>query len=170
MKTIIIFLFLLFTFEHANSQMIIDSINFQCDVPSNYTKEILNNFTTKCLSKLNSYDVVDNETTSKLNLEFLNNDFNTDAFSQFCSLKGCNFQVKYSGNSLQMGIIEVAFNSSFDLKNAKRIVEESRRTNFKLKVLTKFIFLEKENSLIFIFSETPHNRLICTFFGEIKGF
>ncbi|PKQ45183.1 hypothetical protein CSW08_09195 [Confluentibacter flavum] len=150
--------------------MIINSINYQCDVPSNYTKEILNDFTTKYLSKLNSYDIVDNETTSKLNLEFLNNDFNTNAFSQFCSLKRCNFQVKYSENSLQLGIIEITFNSSFDLKNAKRIVEESKRTNFKLKVLTKFIFLEKENSLIFVFSETPHNSLLCSFFDEIKGF
>lgn len=159
---------LVFFLARVNCQVIIDSVNVTYNIQPSYIAEILNDLDGNHLKKLTNYKISDNQISSEQVLSFLNRDFKTDVFNQFDFLKSCNFQIIIEERTLHLGIIELGFSSKSELEKAYKIVKAVNRSNFNLKVLTEFTVLRKNESLIFLFSETSYDPLIRSFFNRMN--
>jgi len=152
----------------VNCQAIIDSTNVTYHIQPSYIAEILNDLDVNYLKKMNNYKISDNQISSQQVISFLNYDFKTDIFNKFNFLKSCNFQIISKEKTLHLGIIELGFNSNRELEKAYKIVKGVNRSNFNLKVLTEFIVLRNNESIIFLFSETSYDPLISSFFNRMN--
>ncbi len=156
---IIIFFFITF----ANSQVVIDSNNCEKNDGRNNINEILNDFIFSNDSLLTNYQIIDNPINLNRTIDFLNKDFKTSIFNNFCYISETNFNLVNNNGKIHFGIIEIKFKYDHDITAIRTIINNTKRNNFKLVVLTQFIVFEKNNSIIFIFSETPDQKIINSF-------
>lgn len=73
-----------------------------------------------------------------------------------------------AGDKLHLGIIEIFFKKKSDLDNAYNLVLASKRHNFRLIILTRFVVIKKGNNLIFVYSQTRRQE-INQFFKKVQG-
>jgi hypothetical protein len=66
-----------------------------------------------------------------------------------------------------MGIISILFKSEKEREATVRKIKSAKRTNFKVKLLTRFKLSAAKCELLIIFSETARNKTISTFMEVI---
>lgn len=98
--------------------------------------------------------LVMNKVDPKERIDFLNRDFNTSAFSNACEVRSVDVRV---GDELYFGIIDIGMRKE-QKERCVRAVKAAHRQNFNLKVLTRFKMFERENEIVIIYSETPHDE------------
>ena len=168
MKISIVTLMMTLTIIKSQGQTIVDSVNYNCNHRTKCIAEIIEKFKIRYLGNSTPYKIKDNKINVKGVIQFLNEDFRTNVFNKFCFMEYSNFQFLQKG-SAQLGFINISFQTDRDLVKAASIIRKTKRSNFKLEVLTRFKLITKNNSLILIFSETPSNSLITKYFKDMHS-
>lgn len=109
-----------------------------------------------------------NDESTREKIRFLNKDFSTTAFSRSTSSAYWHFIANDTENQrMHIGMVSILFNNEKEKKVAIEKIESSKRTNFKVKLLTKFKVRESKNELLIIFTETVHNKSTSDFWKTI---
>lgn len=169
MKIVLISLMFLCFCTDSKAQIVIDSSKLSHAYEPSVVKKIIENFKNEYLDRSDTCHFVNNNSTSKAVLNFLNHDFETSFFDNFCLLEHSNFHTYYDGAPVHLYIIYVKFKTTNSLNKAIAVIKRSHRNNFLLPVLTRFV-VKKEgtNGFIMLSSETPDNSLIKKYFNHIE--
>lgn len=108
----------------------------------------------------------DKEAIDKIN--YLNKDFSTSLFSKFRSVGYwfCNANDNES-KRMNIGIISILFKNEKDREIIENKIRSTKRTNFKVKLLTRFKLKASKCELLIIYSETVRNKSTATFLREL---
>ena len=128
-----------------------------------FTRQVIHQFSEQSKIQIDEKSIHANDDLAKQRIEFLNKDFKTDSFNNAASVSYLNYLSAEDNERIHLGVIGLSFHSCNELNQSYLSVTSSNRSNFMVKVLTRFIVLKRDKSLIFIYSETP-------FHGEVRSF
>jgi len=98
-----------------------------------------------------------NDEAARERLGFLSRDFKTTAFDRASAVNAIDILPNQASAPFHISGIEMVFGSCPDLQKASEVVHASGRQNFLNKLLTVFRVVERDHSLIFIFTESALN-------------
>jgi len=133
-----------------------------------FTRQVIHHFSEQSKIKIDEKSIQTDDAIAKQRIEFFNNDFKTDSFTKATSISYLNYLSTQENDPIHLGVASLEFKTCNELDKAYRSVIASNRSNFMVKVLTRFIVLKREKTLIFIYSETPFQNDIRSFMNTAK--
>jgi hypothetical protein len=131
-------------------------------------EEIKTKYQSDVSNKCDTFKANVNDEEAKGRVDFLNKDFSTRAFSKNNSVAYWYCNTSDSENKrMHIGMISILFNSEKETVAALKKIESAKRTNFKVKLLTKFKVKASKKELLIIFTETVRNKSTAVFWERI---
>ena len=131
-------------------------------------EEIKARYQSDVSNKCDTFKALIDDEEAKGRVDFLNKDFSTRTFSKNSSLAywHCN-TIDSENKRMHIGVISILFNSEKEKEAAFKKIKSANRTNFKVKLLTKFKVKESKKELVIIFTETVRNKSTAVFWKKI---
>lgn len=128
-----------------------------------YLRQVIHHFSEQSKIEIDEKAINVNNAIAKQRIDFLNKDFNTENFSTAKTVSYINYLSTENNERIHLGVIALEFDSCDDMDKSYSSVVSSKRTNFMVKVLTRFIVLKRGKNIIFIYSETPFQDNVRAF-------
>lgn len=133
-----------------------------------FTKQVIHHFSQQTKIPIDETSIHTGDAIAKQRIEFFNKDFKTDNFSNATTVSYMNYLSTQDKEPIHLGVASLEFSNCTDLEKSYSSVTSSNRSNFMIKVLTRFIVLKRDKTLIFIYSETPFQSDVRTFMNTAK--
>ena len=134
-----------------------------------FTRQVIHHFSEQSKIQIEEKSIHTDDAIAKQRIEFFISDFKTDSFSKATSVSYLNHLSTQKDEPIHLGVASLEFESCNELEKSYSSVISSNRSNFMIIVLTRFIVLKRDKTLIFIYSETPFQSDIRSFMNTAKN-